>query len=85
MASDPRHPAALCDPAEPVAPRRWRKVHSGALHDAPHVAALMPVGMLFVPSINGISRSFDEDKDEEALVTGLKVLAEATTGLSFGT
>lgn len=45
----------------------------------------MPVGMLFVPSINGISRSFDEDKDEEALVTGLKVLAEATTGLSFGT
>ena len=45
----------------------------------------MPVGMLFVPSINGISRSFDEDKDEEALVTGLNVLAEATTGLSFGT
>jgi len=68
---------ALAGAAETVAPGKWRKMPSGALHDASNVAALMPVGMLFVPSIGGISHSFDEDTAEDDLVTGLQVMAEA--------
>jgi len=68
---------ALAGAAETVAPGTWRKMPSGALHDASNVAALMPVGMLFVPSIGGISHSFDEDTAEDDLVTGLQVMAEA--------
>ena len=61
---------------------RWRKMPSGALHDATNVSALMPVGMLFVPSIGGVSHAFDEDTNEDDLVAGLKVLAAAAESLS---
>ena len=74
--------AALSEVAQAVAPGRWRSMPSGALHDASNVAALMPVGMLFVPSIGGISHSFDEDTAEADLVIGLRVLAEAAARLS---
>jgi N-carbamoyl-L-amino-acid hydrolase len=63
--------------AEVVAPGRWRRMPSGALHDATNVARLMPVAMLFVPSIGGISHAFEEDTDEADLVVGLRVLAQA--------
>ncbi|MDP2086638.1 MAG: Zn-dependent hydrolase [Gemmobacter sp.] len=63
--------------AEKVAPGRWRTMPSGALHDATNVARLMPVAMLFVPSIGGISHAFKEDTDENDLVAGLRVLAHA--------
>jgi N-carbamoyl-L-amino-acid hydrolase len=63
--------------AEVVAPGRWRRMPSGALHDATNVARLMPVAMLFVPSIGGISHAFEEDTNEADLVVGLRVLAQA--------
>jgi N-carbamoyl-L-amino-acid hydrolase len=63
--------------AEVVAPDRWRRMSSGALHDATNVARLMPVALLFVPSIGGISHAFEEDTHEADLVTGLSVLAQA--------
>ncbi|OWU86090.1 allantoate amidohydrolase [Oceanicola sp. 22II-s10i] len=69
--------AALGEAAEAVAPGRWRRMQSGALHDAASVGRLMPVSMLFVPSIDGISHAFAEDTAEDDLVTGLKVLAGA--------
>lgn len=68
---------ALEQSAEIEAPGRWRRMPSGALHDATNVAQLMPVAMLFVPSINGISHDFAEDTKEEDLVTGLQVLERA--------
>jgi len=74
---DARLQAALRDAAEMHAPGRWRPMPSGALHDASNVSRLMPVGMLFVPSIGGISHDFAEDTAEADLVTGLRVLAEA--------
>ena len=52
-------------------------MHSGALHDATNVARLMPVAMLFVPSINGISHAFGEDTEDEDLIAGLRVLTRA--------
>ena len=54
---------------------------SGALHDAANVARVMPTGMLFVPSIGGISHAFDEDTDEADLTLGLEVLAQAAATL----
>lgn len=71
--------AALEAGAELVAPERWRLMPSGALHDATNVARLMPVAMLFVPSIGGISHAFDEDTAEVDLVAGLQVLAHAVS------
>jgi N-carbamoyl-L-amino-acid hydrolase len=69
--------SALEASAEAVAPGRWRSMPSGALHDATNVAAMMPVAMLFVPSINGVSHAFDEDTDERDLVAGVEILAGA--------
>ena len=69
--------AALRDAAEIHAPGRWRSMPSGALHDASNIARMMPAGMLFVPSIGGISHDFAEDTDEADLLCGLCVLAEA--------
>jgi beta-ureidopropionase / N-carbamoyl-L-amino-acid hydrolase len=81
VAMDVRLRGALESAAEAEVPGRWRKMPSGALHDATNVSKLMPVAMLFVPSINGISHAFGEDTDEDDLVTGLRVLARAVEAL----
>lgn len=81
VAMDAGLQAALGQAAERVAPGAWRKMPSGALHDASNVARLMPVAMLFVPSIGGISHSFAENTAPADLVAGLQVLAQATQAL----
>lgn len=78
---DARLRGALEQAAETAVPGRWRKMPSGALHDATNVSKLMPVAMLFVPSIGGISHAFGEDTAEADLVTGLRVLASAVEAL----
>ncbi len=78
---DARIQDALVGAAEALAPGDWQKMPSGALHDAANLAPLMPVGMLFVPSIGGISHDFAEDTAEEDLVLGLQVLARAAASL----
>ncbi|NOD94251.1 Zn-dependent hydrolase [Ruegeria sp. HKCCD4884] len=72
---------ALESGAQQVAPEEWRKMPSGALHDATNVSRLMPVAMLFVPSINGISHDFAEDTAERDLLAGLNVLDVAVQAL----
>ncbi|NOD76358.1 MULTISPECIES: Zn-dependent hydrolase [unclassified Ruegeria] len=72
---------ALESGARQVAPEKWRKMPSGALHDATNVSRLMPVAMLFVPSINGISHDFAEDTAECDLLAGLNVLDVAVQAL----
>ncbi len=79
---DVRLRGALESAAEAEVPGRWRSMPSGALHDATNVSKLMPVAMLFVPSIGGISHAFGEDTDETDLVTGLNVLARAVQALA---
>ena len=64
------------------APGRWRRMPSGALHDATNVSRVLPVGMLFAPSIGGVSHDFAEDTAEADLRLGLEVLAEAVSGLA---
>jgi len=70
----------LAAAASESAPGGWRDMPSGALHDATNVARVLPVAMLFVPSIGGISHDFAEDTNEADLVTGLRVLARAVGG-----
>lgn len=69
--------AALESAAQVFAPDAWRVMPSGALHDGTNVAKVLPVAMLFVPSIGGISHAFDEDTNETDLVVGVSVLATA--------
>ena len=68
----------LRNAAKNICPTRWRNIQSGALHDAANVAKIVPAAMLFVPSIEGISHDFSEDTNEQDLIDGLTVLAEAT-------
>lgn len=77
VAMDPGLRGRLAAAASEVAPERWRDMPSGALHDATNVARTLPVAMLFVPSIGGISHDFAEDTAEADLVAGLEVLARA--------
>lgn len=61
--------------AEALSPDQWMGLPSGALHDASNVSRHLPVAMLFVPSIGGISHNFDEDTALHHLVLGAQVLA----------
>ena len=68
---------AIAEAAERCAPRRWIRMPSGAGHDAQVTAAFLPTGMLFVPSIGGVSHSFAEDTATDDIVLGCQVLADA--------
>jgi hydantoinase/carbamoylase family amidase len=50
---------------------------SGAGHDAQHMAALGPIGMIFVPSIGGVSHSPAETTAPSDLVAGAETLLSA--------
>ncbi|MEM7497856.1 MAG: hydantoinase/carbamoylase family amidase [Pseudomonadota bacterium] len=74
---------ALDAAAEAAAPGRWRRLPSGAMHDATNAQkAGLPSAMLFVPSIGGISHSFAEDTAEEDLVSGAEALAQGADRLA---
>ncbi|MGB3408670.1 MAG: hydantoinase/carbamoylase family amidase [Jannaschia sp.] len=77
VSMDPRLRGALASAAVSHAAGRWRDMPSGALHDATNVSRLLPVAMLFAPSIGGISHDFAEDTHEADLVTCLHILEEA--------
>ena len=81
VAMNERLRTALEAGASVIAPENWRTMPSGALHDATNVSRLMPVAMLFVPSIGGVSHTFEEDTAEGDLVAGVRVLAHAVNHL----
>lgn len=72
---------ALARAAERHAPGLWQSMPSGAGHDAQLLARVMPAGMLFVPSIGGISHHHAEDTKEADIVLGCQVLATAVAEL----
>ena len=74
---DPAMMRALAEAAEQLVSGGWQKMPSGAGHDAQNIARRMPVAMLFVPSIGGISHHWAENTTDEDLVLGLRVLDEA--------
>lgn len=55
---------------------KYRRMNSGAGHDAMHMAAIMPTTMIFVPSIEGISHNPAELTSEADIIAGLEVLVE---------
>lgn len=57
---------------------------SGAGHDAQTIAPLAPSGMIFIPSIAGISHAPAEFSSPEAIERGVRVLAAAWTRLALG-
>ena len=49
---------------------------SGAGHDAVFINDIIPTGMIFVPSIKGMSHCPQEDTKEEDLVKGVEMTAD---------
>jgi len=80
-AMDPRFQDALEASAVTHAPDKFQRMPSGAGHDAQILAAIMPSGMLFVPSIDGVSHHHSEDTKDEDLVLGCQVFVDAATAL----
>ena len=59
-----------------------RRMNSGAGHDAQNIAEKVKTGMLFVPSINGISHSPMEWTEWEDIEKGIQVLTQTIKTLS---
>lgn len=57
----------------------WMPIPSGATHDAVHMAALAPMGMIFVPSRAGKSHCPEEWTDFADIATGVGALAQTLT------
>ena len=53
----------------------FRRMTSGAYHDAMVMGSQVPIGMIFVPSTGGISHHPDEHTDAADLERGVRVLA----------
>jgi beta-ureidopropionase / N-carbamoyl-L-amino-acid hydrolase len=53
-----------------------RRLTSGASHDANHMAALCPIGLVFIPCRDGRSHCPEEWADVEHLAMGARVLLE---------
>ena len=60
------------------------RMPSGAGHDAQILATIMPAGMLFVPSIGGISHHWSENTADPDIVTGAEVFVDACRRLLAG-
>jgi beta-ureidopropionase / N-carbamoyl-L-amino-acid hydrolase len=54
---------------------------SGATHDAQSVARLAPSGMIFIPSIGGISHAPEEFSRPQDVVNGANVLLRSVLQL----
>lgn len=60
------------------------RMPSGAGHDAQVLATIMPAGMLFVPSIGGVSHHWSENTADVDIVTGAEVFVDACRRLLAG-
>lgn len=74
--SDPRMRAIIADAAKALG-LSSRVMPSGAGHDAQAMAQIGPMGMIFIPSIGGISHSPKEYSRPADIVNGANVLLKA--------
>jgi beta-ureidopropionase / N-carbamoyl-L-amino-acid hydrolase len=56
-------------------------MQSGAGHDSQHIASIAPAGMIFIPSIGGVSHSPKEFSTTPDIVNGVNVLLQTVLGL----
>jgi N-carbamoyl-L-amino-acid hydrolase len=61
---------------------RYRRILSGAGHDAQYMAAICPAGMIFVPSKNGRSHCEEEFTSWEDIEHGANILLSASLELA---
>lgn len=69
---------SCCDTVEEVTREfqlSYQRMHSGPGHDAVFISKIAPTGMIFVPSIGGISHAEIENTAPEDLIAGCNVLA----------
>jgi beta-ureidopropionase / N-carbamoyl-L-amino-acid hydrolase len=73
---DARFQEAIEAASRALAGGRSIRMPSGAGHDAQVLATIMPAGMLFVPSIGGISHHWSENTEDADIVTGAQVFVD---------
>lgn len=61
---------------------KYRRITSGAGHDAQMLARICPTAMIFAPSIRGISHNPNEATDEADLAAGASVLLDVVVELA---
>src|SRR6185503_14545037 len=81
--SDPRMRKFIADSAAGLA-LSTRVMPSGAGHDAQAMATLGPMGMIFIPSIGGVSHSPKEFSRPRDIVNGANVLLGAVLAADAG-
>lgn len=81
---DPGFLDAIEHAAECHAPGKHMRLPSAAGHDAQILAQRVPAGMLFVPSIGGISHHWTENTADEDIVLGAQVMADAAAEILGG-
>ena len=74
---DARFQQAIEAASAAFAGARSVRMPSGAGHDAQVLATIMPAGMLFVPSIGGVSHHWSENTDDADIITGAQVFVDA--------
>jgi len=62
---------------------RSKRMNSGAGHDSQNMAEKVKTGMIFVPTVNGISHSPMEWTDWEDIEKGVKVLTQSIRNVSL--
>jgi N-carbamoyl-L-amino-acid hydrolase len=74
----PAHPAVLAAIEESCRALHFpfQRIPSGAGHDEQMMARITPMGMIFVPSVGGISHSSKEFTEAEDCARGAEVLLE---------
>jgi N-carbamoyl-L-amino-acid hydrolase len=83
-------PPAACDPqvlrrieaAAGELGHSWRRMTSGAGHDAQILSRICPTGMIFIPSRDGLSHSPYEYSSPEDVAAGADVLLRSVLALS---
>lgn len=81
---DSRFQDAIETASKALAGGRSLRMPSGAGHDAQMLATIMPAGMLFVPSIGGISHHWTENTADADIVTGAQVFVDACLRILVG-
>ena len=80
IAADPTVVEVIREVAERSG-RPWLELPSGAGHDAQILGHRVPIGMIFVPSIGGVSHAAEEHTEPVHLVAGAQLLAESLLAL----
>ena len=62
----------------------WQRMPSGAGHDAQDLAKIAPIGMIFVPSVGGISHSPREFTSAQDMANGASVLLRTVLAIDGG-